>query len=122
MSSSLSFLFPFFFNIFSFFLSSFLGYPWTEEMVAVAWKHKNVYIDTSAYDPKAFFLSFLFLFLFLSFFLSFVLVSPFAPDLCLFFLCFLFLILVFLFSRFLLSYFLFFLFFFSSFPPVFSIP
>lgn len=21
-------------------------------MVAVAWKHKNVYIDTSAYDPK----------------------------------------------------------------------
>jgi predicted TIM-barrel fold metal-dependent hydrolase len=25
------------------------GYPWTEEMVAVARKHENVYIDTSAY-------------------------------------------------------------------------
>lgn len=26
-----------------------IGYPWTEEMVAVATKHPNVYIDTSAY-------------------------------------------------------------------------
>ena len=26
-----------------------LGYPWTEEMIAVARKHANVYIDTSAY-------------------------------------------------------------------------
>jgi predicted TIM-barrel fold metal-dependent hydrolase len=25
------------------------GYPWTEEMVAVARKHANVYIDTSAW-------------------------------------------------------------------------
>ena len=25
-----------------------IGYPWTEEMVAVARKHENVYIDTSA--------------------------------------------------------------------------
>mmetsp|Transcript_8200 Transcript_8200/g.15214 ORF Transcript_8200/g.15214 Transcript_8200/m.15214 type:complete len:260 (+) Transcript_8200:102-881(+) len=29
-----------------------IGYPWTEEMIAVSWKHKNVYIDTSAYLPK----------------------------------------------------------------------
>jgi len=29
-----------------------IGYPWTEEMVAVARKHENVYIDTSAYVPK----------------------------------------------------------------------
>lgn len=26
-----------------------IGYPWTEEMIAVATKHANVYIDTSAY-------------------------------------------------------------------------
>lgn len=26
-----------------------IGYPWTEEAVAVATKHPNVYIDTSAY-------------------------------------------------------------------------
>lgn len=26
-----------------------IGYPWTNEMIAVATKHKNVYIDTSAY-------------------------------------------------------------------------
>jgi predicted TIM-barrel fold metal-dependent hydrolase len=26
-----------------------VGYPWTEEMIAVARKHENVYIDTSAY-------------------------------------------------------------------------
>lgn len=29
-----------------------IGYPWTDEMIALAWKHKNVYIDTSAYQPK----------------------------------------------------------------------
>ena len=29
-----------------------VGYPWTEEMVAVATKHANVYIDTSAYTVK----------------------------------------------------------------------
>lgn len=29
-----------------------VGYPWTEEMVAVARKHPNVYIDTSAYTIK----------------------------------------------------------------------
>ena len=28
-----------------------IGYPWTEEMIAVAWKHERVYIDTSAYLP-----------------------------------------------------------------------
>jgi uncharacterized protein len=29
-----------------------IGYPWTEEMVAVARKHQNVYIDTSAYTSR----------------------------------------------------------------------
>ena len=29
-----------------------IGYPWTEEAVAVATKHENVYIDTSAYTIK----------------------------------------------------------------------
>ncbi|MGH3725218.1 MAG: amidohydrolase family protein [Mycobacterium sp.] len=29
-----------------------VGYPWTEEMIAVARKHPNVYIDTSAYTTK----------------------------------------------------------------------
>lgn len=29
-----------------------IGYPWTEEMIAVARKHDNVYIDTSAYTAK----------------------------------------------------------------------
>jgi predicted TIM-barrel fold metal-dependent hydrolase len=29
-----------------------VGYPWTQEMIAVAWKHANVYIDTSAYLPR----------------------------------------------------------------------
>lgn len=29
-----------------------IGHPWTAEMVAVAWKHENVYIDTSAHLPK----------------------------------------------------------------------
>jgi uncharacterized protein len=29
-----------------------IGYPWTEEMIAVARKHEHVYIDTSAYTCK----------------------------------------------------------------------
>ncbi|HET8672998.1 MAG TPA: amidohydrolase family protein [Thermoleophilaceae bacterium] len=29
-----------------------IGYPWTEEMVAVARKHENVYIDTSAFTAQ----------------------------------------------------------------------
>jgi predicted TIM-barrel fold metal-dependent hydrolase len=29
-----------------------VGYPWTDEMIAVARKHENVYIDTSAYTTK----------------------------------------------------------------------
>ena len=29
-----------------------IGYPWTEEMIAVARKHERVYIDTSAYTAK----------------------------------------------------------------------
>jgi predicted TIM-barrel fold metal-dependent hydrolase len=31
-----------------------IGYPWTVEMIAVATKHENVYIDTSAYVAKRF--------------------------------------------------------------------
>ncbi len=31
-----------------------VGYPWTDEMIAVAWKHPNVYIDTTAHYPKHF--------------------------------------------------------------------
>ncbi|MGQ3075556.1 MAG: amidohydrolase family protein [Ferrovibrionaceae bacterium] len=31
-----------------------IGFPWTEEMMALAWKHENVYIDTSAYLPKTY--------------------------------------------------------------------
>jgi hypothetical protein len=29
-----------------------IGFPWTEEMISVAWKHENVYIGTDAYAPK----------------------------------------------------------------------
>jgi uncharacterized protein len=29
-----------------------VGYPWTEEMITLARKHENVYIDTSAYTSK----------------------------------------------------------------------
>ena len=29
-----------------------IGYPWTNEMIALAEKYPNVYIDTSAYKPK----------------------------------------------------------------------
>jgi predicted TIM-barrel fold metal-dependent hydrolase len=28
------------------------GYPWTEEMISMAWKHPNVYIGSDAYAPK----------------------------------------------------------------------
>lgn len=31
-----------------------IGYPWTEEMIAVCRKHENVHIDTSAYAPRRF--------------------------------------------------------------------
>ncbi len=31
-----------------------IGYPWTDEMIALATKYDNVYIDTSAYKPKRF--------------------------------------------------------------------
>lgn len=29
-----------------------IGYPWTDEAIAVATKHENVFIDTSAYTAK----------------------------------------------------------------------
>ena len=29
-----------------------VGYPWTDEMIALAWKYENVYIDTSAHLPR----------------------------------------------------------------------
>jgi hypothetical protein len=29
-----------------------IGYPWTDEMIGVAWKHEHVFIDTSAYLPR----------------------------------------------------------------------
>ncbi|MBI2323311.1 MAG: amidohydrolase [Chloroflexi bacterium] len=29
-----------------------VGWPWTEEMISVAWKHPNVYIGSDAYAPK----------------------------------------------------------------------
>ena len=28
------------------------GYPWTGELVALAWKHQNLYIDTSGHRPR----------------------------------------------------------------------
>jgi predicted TIM-barrel fold metal-dependent hydrolase len=31
-----------------------IGYPWTEEMIAVCRTHENVFIDTSAYTPRRF--------------------------------------------------------------------
>ncbi len=33
-------------------LGGHIGYPWTDEMIGLAWKHENVYIDTSAYLPR----------------------------------------------------------------------
>jgi predicted TIM-barrel fold metal-dependent hydrolase len=29
-----------------------IGVPWTDEMIAMAWKHDNVYIGVDAYAPK----------------------------------------------------------------------
>ncbi len=29
-----------------------IGYPWTEEMISVAWKHENVFIGSDAHSPK----------------------------------------------------------------------
>jgi predicted TIM-barrel fold metal-dependent hydrolase len=29
-----------------------VGIPWTEEMIAMAWKHPNVYIGCDAHSPK----------------------------------------------------------------------
>jgi len=29
-----------------------IGYPWTDEMIGLAWKHANVFIDTSAWLPR----------------------------------------------------------------------
>lgn len=29
-----------------------IGYPWTDEMIAMAWKHPNVYLAGDAYAPK----------------------------------------------------------------------
>jgi predicted TIM-barrel fold metal-dependent hydrolase len=29
-----------------------IGHPWTEEMISMAWKHKNVFIGTDAHLPK----------------------------------------------------------------------
>jgi hypothetical protein len=29
-----------------------IGYPWTDEMISLATKYPNVYIDTSAYKPR----------------------------------------------------------------------
>jgi hypothetical protein len=29
-----------------------IGYPWVEEMIAVAWKHPNVFIGSDAHSPK----------------------------------------------------------------------
>ncbi len=31
-----------------------IGWPWTDEAIAVAWKHPNVFIDTSAHLPRNF--------------------------------------------------------------------
>ncbi|MBM4229961.1 MAG: amidohydrolase [Gammaproteobacteria bacterium] len=30
------------------------GYPWTDELISLAWKHANLYIDTSGHRPKYF--------------------------------------------------------------------
>jgi predicted TIM-barrel fold metal-dependent hydrolase len=29
-----------------------LGYPWTDEMISVCWKHPNVFIGCDAHSPK----------------------------------------------------------------------
>lgn len=30
------------------------GYPWTDELISLAWKHPNLFIDTSGHRPKYF--------------------------------------------------------------------
>lgn len=30
------------------------GYPWTDELISLAWKHPNLYIDTSGHRPQYF--------------------------------------------------------------------
>ena len=34
------------------FVAAHTGWPWVEELVALAWKHSNVYIGTSAHHPR----------------------------------------------------------------------
>ena len=33
-------------------IGSHVGIPWTDEMIAMAWKHENVYLCTDAHSPK----------------------------------------------------------------------
>jgi predicted TIM-barrel fold metal-dependent hydrolase len=33
-------------------IGSHTGWPWVEEMIAMAWKHENVYVDISGYHPR----------------------------------------------------------------------
>jgi uncharacterized protein len=35
-------------------LAAHIGWPWTEEMIALSWKHPNLYIETSAHPPNHF--------------------------------------------------------------------
>jgi len=34
------------------FVAAHTGWPWIEELIAIAWKHPNVYIGTTAHGPK----------------------------------------------------------------------
>jgi len=34
------------------FVASHTGWPWREELIAMSWKHQNVYIGTCAHNPK----------------------------------------------------------------------
>lgn len=34
------------------FVAAHTGWPWTEELVAMAWKHENVFVGTTAHAPK----------------------------------------------------------------------
>jgi hypothetical protein len=33
-------------------VASHIGIPWTQEMIAMCWKHANVYIASDAHSPK----------------------------------------------------------------------
>jgi predicted TIM-barrel fold metal-dependent hydrolase len=33
-------------------IGSHVGIPWTDELIAMAWKHKNVYISSDAHRPR----------------------------------------------------------------------